>query len=121
MITDGLLDLVKRDHRRRYTRFSTDHERQGGLASSVSTACVLQNGDARNSQSSPGRSELRTHINQRQAGSAQDDYWAGRVRDDVLAYRTQQHAGKAPVAVGADHYQVGPLGHINQHLGGASF
>jgi hypothetical protein len=33
-----------------------------------------------------------------QAGSAQDDHRAGRVRDDVLAHRAKQHACEAPMA-----------------------
>ena len=33
-----------------------------------------------------------------QAGSAQNDHRAGRVRDDVLAHRAKQHAREAPVS-----------------------
>ena len=62
-----------------------DQERQGGLAPSASTAC----GD---------RSELRARFYQPEAGSAQDDYWAGRVCHDVLAHRAKEHACEATVA-----------------------
>jgi hypothetical protein len=46
---------------------------------------------------------------QPQTGSAQDNHRTGRVRDDVLAHRAQQHSGETPAAAGPDHDQVGPL------------
>jgi hypothetical protein len=106
-----------------------DPDRQAGLGSEQldpveQTVSVRELSVTRRADAVPtlrDRSELKSACTQPPRGSAHHNHRAGRVRDDVLAYRTQEHAGKAPAAVGADHYQVGPLGHVDQHLGGASF
>src|SRR5215207_7516029 len=112
-----------RDYHRWATSFSSDWHLGSGppLLERVNGAAVqMAVHGAHNHRAGPIEASARVYPPRTDSESAQDNHWAGRVRDDVLTHRAQQHAREAPAAAGPDHHQVGPLGHIDQYLGWAS-